>query len=100
MVLEPEYTEQAETVLDRIEKDLERDRLWDAICDVLHMICEHPESSDARRERVRVLRGQGLVVWKVPVRAPTEAADWVVLWYRDGGNAVILYVGEESFRTR
>ena len=93
-MLEPRYSSEAAEALDRIEADPSRWRLWDAIADVIDLICDHPESAGARRERVRIFQRKDLAVWKVPIRAPWEDQDWSLIWYRDDDEAVVLYVGD------
>ncbi len=98
-MLEPDYTEDAEAALDAIEKDPDRWRLWDAVCDTLHRICAEPGSAEVKRDGLRLFDPKGAVAWRAPVWCPSEDRDWEVLWYQDGGNAVILYVGDDSYRT-
>ena len=95
-VLEPEYGEHVIAILDRIEHDPTRQPLWNAICDAIDLICDHPDSAEARREAVRT--PGGFKVWQVPIRCRTEDDDWVLLWHEDGPNAVIVYVGSRMFR--
>lgn len=91
-MLTPEYGELADSALDKVEHDPARKELWNALCDAIDLICDHPGSKDARFEQVR-LYDTKLVVWMVPVRCRTEDDDWVVMWQQDGDVAVIPYIG-------
>ena len=66
------------------------DQTWDAICDVLELIDQHPDSAQARREEVT--GSNGMKMWKVTVRS-RSVDDLVGLWSR--GNAVdyVVFVG-------
>ncbi len=87
MIREPAYSDQAINALDSVEVSGDQ-RMWNAVLDVIDLICDHSESAEARREQ---LRGKdGTVVWKVPVRTDD---DWVVLWWPDGDLAYIPYIG-------
>lgn len=48
------------------------------------------------REALRL--PSGATVWQVPVRSRVEDDDWVLLWFPDGDDAVIAYVGSRMFR--
>jgi len=95
-VLEPAYGEHVVPVLDKIEHDPTRRPLWNAICDAVDLICDHPDSAEARREALRL--PSGATVWQVPIRCYVEDDDWVLLWFPDGEDAVVTYVGSRSFR--
>ncbi len=97
-MLQPEYSRAADAALNRIEHDPSRKKLWNAICDAIDLVCDRPDSAEARKEAMH-LHGRSLTVWKVPVSTPWEDRDWVLLWFPSGEEAVILYVGEESFQT-
>ena len=91
-MLTPEYGEPATSALDSIEPDPARKALWNAICDAIDLICDHPGSREARVEQVRLVEPK-LSVWQVPVRCRSEDDDWVVWWHQDGDLAVIPYIG-------
>jgi len=55
-VLDPKYEEHADAILDKIQHDPSRQALWNAICDAIDLICDHPDSAEARREAVRRTR--------------------------------------------
>jgi hypothetical protein len=95
-VLEPAYGPYVLPVLDKIEHDADRRPLWDAICDAIDLVCDRPESAEARREAIRL--PSGATVWQVPIRCHLEDDDWVLLWQQNGDNAVISYVGSRMFR--
>jgi hypothetical protein len=96
-VLEPSYGEHVVPVLDQIEKDPTRRALWNAICDVIDLVCDHPDSAEARRERL-IIGKSDVVVWQVPIRCRVEDEDWVLLWSQDSDEAVISYIGPSTFR--
>lgn len=91
-MLNPEYGELADSALDQIEHEPARRDLWNAICDAIDLICDHPGSMEARVEQVRIYSTK-LVLWQVPVRCRTEDEDWVIMWRQDGDVAVIPYIG-------
>lgn len=95
-MLEPVYGKHAAVVLDQVEHDPGRRALWDAICDAIDLVCDHPDSAEARREALRL--PSGATVWQVPIRCRLEDDDWVLLWAPDGDDAVITYVGSRLFR--
>jgi hypothetical protein len=95
-VLEPDYGEHVVPVLDAIEADPGRHVLWNAICDAIDLVCDRTDSAEARREAIRL--PSGATVWQVPIRCPMEDNDWVLLWYPDDKDAVIVYVGSRMFR--
>ena len=72
-------------IMDEIEADSLRVDLWDALCDAIDLVCDHPESAAARKEAWR--GAQGEAVWGVPVRTRTET--WRLIW-RPEGNHVRL----------
>ena len=95
-MLEPAYGEHVGPVLDKVEHDASRRQLWNAICDAIDLICERPDSAEARREAIRL--PSGATIWQVPIRCYVEDDDWVLLWYPDDLDAVIVYVGSRRFR--
>jgi hypothetical protein len=95
-MLEPVYGDHVVLVLDKIEHDPGRRALWNAICDAIDLVCDHPESAEARREAIRL--PSGATLWQVPIRCYVEDDDWVLLWHQDGDDAVISYVGSRTFR--
>jgi hypothetical protein len=95
-VLEPSFSEHANAALQKLEHDRSRKALWNAICDAVDLVCERSDSAEARLEAVRL--PSGLTVWQVPIRCRVEDDDWVLLWHRDGDDAVIHYVGNAMFR--
>jgi hypothetical protein len=86
---EPAYSPQAAAALDALDEsnDLE---LYNAVCDAIDLICDHGDTAEARRQQYRT--AIGTPVWKVAVR--TQHDDWVVLWWPEGRDARILYIGE------
>jgi hypothetical protein len=95
-VLEPAYGEPVVLILDKIENDPTRRALWNAICDAIDLICDHPDSGEARRDELNTTHSK--TVWQVPIRCPIEDDNWVLLWYPDGPDAKIVYVGSGLFR--
>lgn len=86
------YSRQASEALDKIEASPERVELWDALCDALDLIIDHPDSAQARREALRT--ATGMTVWRVTVRVPRDSDDWAVLWHHDDvGRILIAYIG-------
>src|SRR5262249_35848329 len=81
--------------VDKIQHDPNRQALWNAICDAIDLVCDHPDSAEARRETVRTPR---YTMWQVPIRCRTEDDDWVLLWRPNGSTAEILYIGSRMFR--
>jgi hypothetical protein len=94
-LLEPSYEAEVFPILDKIESDPGRRPLWNPICDAIDLVCDHPESAEARREALRL--PSGATVWQVPIRCRVEDDDWVLLWFPDGHDAVIAYVGSLMF---
>jgi hypothetical protein len=94
-VSEPEpvvYSRQASEALDTIETDPRATALWNALCDALDLIIDHPDSAQARRAALRTAAGS--TVWHVSIRTPQESDDWAILWQRnDAGQILIAYVG-------
>jgi hypothetical protein len=86
--LEPNYSAQASAALDMLESGTD-DKLLNAVCEIIDLICDHPGDRRARSEQLRTT--SGTPVWKVPVR--TWADDWVVLWWARGDLADIYYIG-------
>jgi len=74
-------------------QDSTRGRLWDAICDAIDLICDHPEAGEARRYMWR--RRDGGPVWQVRLRNTGEDDNWIVLWYLEGGDAQVVYIGPD-----
>ena len=94
-MLDPKYEEQADAILDKIQHDPSRQALWNAICNAIDLVCDHPDSAEARREAVRTPR---FTMWQVPIKCRTEDDDWVLLWRPNGTDAEILYIGSRMFR--
>lgn len=88
MSLEPNYSAQASEALDALEAAAD-DKLLNAVCDLIDLICDHPGDRRARAEQLRTT--SGTPVWKVPVR--TAADDWVILWWPRDEVADIYYIG-------
>ena len=86
--LEPNYSAQASAALDSLESGTD-DKLLNAVCDAIDLICDSPGDRRARAEQLRT--ATGTPVCKVPVR--THADDWVVLWWPRGELADIYYIG-------
>jgi hypothetical protein len=86
--LEPNYSSQAAAALDSLESGTD-DKLLNAVCDAIDLICDHPGDRRARAEQLRT--SSGTPIWKVAVR--TAFDDWVVLWWPRGGVADIYYIG-------
>jgi hypothetical protein len=86
--LEPNYSPQASAALDALEIGAD-DKLLNAVCDAIDLICDHLGDRRARAEQLRTTARTP--VWKVPVR--TSADDWVVLWWPRDGFADIYYIG-------
>jgi hypothetical protein len=87
--LDPNYSAQAAEALDALEAGTD-DKLLNAVCDVIDLICDHPGDRHARAEQLWT--AAGTPVWKVPMR--TAVDDWVVLWWPRGGVADIYYIGQ------
>jgi hypothetical protein len=86
--LEPNYSRQAAAALDSLESCTD-EKLLNAVCDAIDLICDHPGDRKARAEQLRT--ASGTPIWKVPVR--TAQDDWVVLWWPRGDIADIYYIG-------
>ena len=84
-----EYAPEAAAQLDGLEKSAD-DQTWDAICDVLELIDQHPDSSQARREEIT--GSNGTKMWKLPVRSPS-VDDLAVLWSRGSAGDYVVFVG-------
>ena len=93
--LEPRYAPKVIAQLDQIEQDPTRVRLWNAICDAVDLICDQPESGEARQHVWR--RRDGGLVWQIPLR-DTGDDDWAILWFPNGDDANIVYIGPELAR--
>lgn len=86
------YSGQAAETLDKIEADPGAVDLWNALCDTLDLIIDHPDSAPARRDALRT--ATGTTVWRVTVRVPRETGDWAVLWHHDKtGRILIAFIG-------
>lgn len=92
MPLEPEYSKEAADMLDQIDQDPSRDALWRAICTALNLICDAPDSAEARVDEIRLFAA-GIVYWGIPLRVQAEDQDWVIYWHRQDDLALIAYVG-------
>ncbi len=86
--LEPNYSQQALATIDRLESGAD-DKLLNAVCDAIDLICDQPGDRKARAEQLRTT--SGTPVWKVPIR--TSHDDWVVLWWPRDDKADIYYIG-------
>jgi hypothetical protein len=85
---EPGYSQQAIDALDQLAAGSD-DELYDAVCAAIDLICDHGDTAEARREQLRTARGTP--VWKVAVR--TRHDDWAVLWWPEGGDAHVYFIG-------
>ncbi len=86
------YSEQAAEALDKIEADPGSVDLWNALCDGLDLIVDHPDSAPARRNALRT--ATGTTVWRVVIRVPRETDDWTILWHQDDtGRILIAFIG-------
>lgn len=94
--LEPVYAEHVDLILNKIEADPSRWALWNAICDTIDLICDRPDTAEARREVLRL--PSGTTVWQVPIHCYIEDDNWVLLWHRDHDDAVILYIGPYTYK--
>ena len=88
MTREPVYSRQAIEALDQLAAGTDAE-LYDAVCDAIDLICDYGDTAEARREQLRT--ATGTPVWKVAVR--TRHDDWVVLWWPDGADAQVFFVG-------
>lgn len=84
-----EYAPEAAAQLDALEQSAD-DQTWDAICDVLDLIDQHPHSAQARREEITGSNGKRM--WKVPVRSKS-VDDLAVLWSRGSPSDYVVFVG-------
>lgn len=94
--MEAQFSPDAGRVLDELEKDPAKDRLVDAIWDIIELITEQPGSALARRRALRSVKGHSL--WLVPVSVRHDDNLWVVLWHPRGDDALIAYIGPEDFQ--
>lgn len=86
------YSGQAAEALDKIETDPEAADLWNALCDTLDLIIDHPDSAAARRGALRT--ATGTTVRRVTLRVPRESDDWSILWHHDdAGRILIAFIG-------
>jgi hypothetical protein len=90
-VPEPVYDQLAAATLDKLEHDPSRRVLWDAICDAIDLVCDHPDSAEARRQALSLPSGER--VWLVPIDSRREDENWALLWRRVGDDAAIHSVG-------
>jgi hypothetical protein len=90
------FSPEARDVLDGLENDPSKDKLVEAIWDVLDLIAEHPDSAQARHRALRTAGGHS--VWLVPVRGHYDDEAWVILWQPREDDALIPYIGPEDFR--
>ena len=90
------FSPDAGNVLDELEKDESKARLFDGVWDVLDLIAEDPGSAQARHRALRTAGGRP--VWLVPVRGLYDGKAWVVLWQPRAGDALIAYIGPDDFR--
>jgi len=97
-VLEPEYGENVVEVLDKIEYDPGRKALWNAICDAIDLVCDQPDSAEARKDGL-ALPSSGTKMWMVPIRCSVEDDDWVLVWFREADTAIIQYIDPRGFRS-
>jgi hypothetical protein len=88
-VLEPNYSKQASAALDALEVGADVE-LWNAVCDAVDLVCDHPGDRRGRAEQLKTTAGTPM--WKVLVR--TRHDDWVVLWWPRGKVADIYYIGQ------
>jgi hypothetical protein len=84
-----EYAPEAAAQLDALQQSAD-DQTWDAICDVLELIDQHPDSAQGRREEIT--GSNGARMWKVPARSPS-VDDLAVLWNRGSASDYVVYVG-------
>ncbi|MBS1691192.1 MAG: hypothetical protein JST91_03020 [Actinobacteria bacterium] len=84
-----EYAPDAAAQLDALQQSAD-DQTWDAICDVLELIDQHPDSARARREEITGSNGRK--IWKVPVRS-LSVDDLAVLWSRGLAGDYVVFVG-------
>lgn len=86
------YSGQAADALDKVEADPGAVELWNALCDALDLIIDHPDSAPARRDALRTTAGT--TVWRGTVRVPRETDDWAILWHHDEtGRILIAFIG-------
>ena len=83
------YSPEAADELAALEADAGRARLFDEVVNVLDAI-----EADPGDRRVRRFRYRNPPIWGVPVRAPGQDADWLVLWATTERGPQILYIGE------
>ncbi|UQX11395.1 hypothetical protein [Candidatus Mycobacterium methanotrophicum] len=88
-----EYAPEAAAQLDALKQSAD-DQTWDAICDVLELIDQNPDSAQARREEITGSNGSKM--WKVPVRS-SSVDDLAVLWSRGLAGDYVVFVGVMPF---
>jgi hypothetical protein len=87
-----EYGEGVAEQLDEIEFDPARRPLWEAVVDGINDIFDHPESARSREHLIKTTAGK--VVFRVPLRVPSELHNYSVLWgYNEKSKPMILNVG-------
>ncbi len=99
-MLEPEYGPVVAEVLDQIEGDAGRRELWDAVQDAIDLVCDLPDSREARMRAIRVYDDpsrEPYTVYGVDVR--TREENWILLWRPDKGLdgddvALFVYLGD------
>lgn len=86
------YGEGVSEQLDEIEKDPDRRLLWEAIVDAVNLVFDEPHSARANEILMRTSFGDD--VRGIPLRVPSEDANYSVLWgFDETGEPVIVYVG-------
>jgi hypothetical protein len=90
------FSPEADEVLNELERDASKNRLVDAIWDVLDLITDKPGSAQARHRALRTAGGHS--VGLVPVHGISEDEAWVVLWQSRNDEALIAYIGPADFR--
>ena len=94
--MNPRFSPDAERILDELEKEPANEQFIDAIWDTIDLITEQPESAAARRRALRTTSGHS--IWLVPVSLRHNEELWVILWQPRDDDALIAYIGPESFR--
>lgn len=86
MAAEDSYSRDAAEALDRAQVSAS-ELLWEALCDVLDLIFEQPDSAEARRQQ---LRHADRILWKVDVR--NDDLLYCVLWHSTSAGPKIAWV--------
>jgi hypothetical protein len=94
--MNPRFSPDAARILDELEKDAANEHFVDAIWHTIDLITEQPDSAVARRRALRTVRGHS--VWLVPIPFRHDDEVWVILWQPRDDDALIAYIGPESFR--